>query len=256
MPELTRRQVLLGISGLVGSAIVDSSKALAKTGRPKLYVIDDYVDPRKEPLQFGKIYLDTVPGISLVHVWSTVCKPCIIELPEYNKLFSRYQNKDGVSFISALVEGALAELPKISPEQFVSMCIPGPIISKYPFNSPEYKRIMDDFESPPYSEELTKIVQDCERSSREYSAGGSHPERRIEIGKEYARFKAQKEWTNFPTYVLDDSETYDFLRGEDSTIPYTTFLLNGRYHSTIRGSGKVKAVERKLQELITAQERK
>ncbi len=82
MSEITKRQILLGIGGLFSSSLLGNLEALAKTERPRLYVIEDYVNPTKEPSQFGRIYLDTAPGISLVHVWAAWCKPCVEELQD------------------------------------------------------------------------------------------------------------------------------------------------------------------------------
>ncbi len=257
MSGITRRQVLLGIGGFTGLAIVGDLEALAKTGRPKLYVLDDYVNPHKEPSQFRTVYLDTLPGISVVHVWGTWCDPCIEELPAYNQLFSRYQQRNGVSFVSALLEGALFTMNPlaISPEQAVAMCIDGSMIDKHPFGSPEYKSMEKALQSHPYGPELTKILKECNEQTRRAYAQGSHPEKREKAGERLAQFKAQGKWTNCPTYVLDDDDTDDFLRGKNpSGVPYTTFLVNGRYYATVSGAGKVKVVEHVLKTLLSMHE--
>ena len=181
----SRRIFLTRTAGAAGLAAAGNiNEALATPERPFLYNGNDYVNPLLEPSRMRGVYLDQIPGIALIHTWATWCKPCIAEIPEYNKFISKHAKNEGVIFVSALSENALRqEGPKEKPEDFTLMCVHNLILQRHKGINAGYNAMIEDLKSPPYSTELQEMVSNCEKAKETKYEPGSRPNHTCKISQ-------------------------------------------------------------------------
>ena len=241
---LTRRDLLLGFSALT----LLSGSATSKQ-RPFLFSIEDYVDPQKEPEQFWKFYLDDLNGITLVHVWSEWCLPCIDELPNWNKFYEKRKNK--ICFVSALDKNLVNYKPYIKdPKKFYSELLWNELIELHPYESNEWKSAWKELKTgKPSSQKLITLVDQANaRTQHEYNQPKSRPLDREVYGKTIQELKAKRHWLNFSSYILDDDPTRKFL-GFIGAVPHTKLLIDGVPKGNFNGSDRISDIEKYLRKI-------
>lgn len=149
-------------------------------------------------------------------------------MPEKNRLYQRYGAR--IPFISALAENVIQQKT--------------PDLRRYVTDFLDYRyhgqhvgrrnQLKEDFDNgPPYDPILQSIIEKSKRSVQERQQTVSPPTYRKELGETITILKVEKSWPLFPTYILDDAFTSEYIRYE--VLPHTVLLSNGKVQVISRG---------------------
>ncbi len=225
---LSRREFLSSTAAVVGSNVLPSvlhSSAQAATGqRPFLYSLEDYIDPQKKLIQFGRMYLDELQGFTAIYSWTLYCRTCYEEIPELNAASLRF--KDSLHFLGVL--GGISNRITGSPEKEFQLCV----------------------------ELWRKPEEYCERWSRsEFDPHLYRPVRRKEFGEEIFGYRARKQqqgkWPLFPVHVVDDQYTRRYF--QEDYLKSVVVLKEGKFYKKLRFAdkqGRKLSLEKQLVQLI------
>lgn len=249
---ITRRELLLGATSVAGLQVLNPLTSLAQenSARPFLYTLDDYVNPTKPLAEMGKLYLDELQEPTILVTWATWCRPCVDKIPEYNQLYQRYGEK--VRFLSALLEHNIdakpESIPPLPPSEYLALCMHNSLVSKYELGSKEYEQAIGQLkENRITSTELAEMARVCEEDTREaYDLSSSKPKERQALTYAKERLQQRGKWPLFPTYVLDDKDTLQYLGGK--TAFFVTLFRKGRIIKKLEGRAE-RRIERELAKL-------